>query len=104
MLSFCIINACFQIFKQDFVSNNIIVFLCLPCFGNTRLTPDNFLNLFDIKDKPVHLLQFLEIDRYLDFTDISVSAKTADIVSASVGVNETLLFLMHPENLRKKAQ
>jgi len=40
----------------------------------------------------------------LDFTDISVSAKTADIVSASVGVNETLLFLMHPDNLRKKAQ
>ena len=46
----------------------------------------------------------LEIDRYLGFTDISLSAKTADIIGLNRSWQNTVIFLTHPDNLRKKAQ
>ena len=50
----------------------------------------------------------LEIDRYigryLGFTDISVSAKTADIIGLNRSGQNAVIFLTHPDNLRKKAQ
>jgi len=46
----------------------------------------------------------LEIDRYLGFTDISVSAKTANIIGLNRSWQNAVIFLMHPDNLRKKAQ
>ena len=48
----------------------------------------------------VLLFSLLEIDRYLGFTDISVSAKTADI-SVSIGVDKTLYI---PHASRQLAQ
>ena len=50
----------------------------------------------------------LEIDRYigryLGFTDISVSAKTADIIGLNASWQNAVIFHTHPDNLRKKAQ
>ena len=46
----------------------------------------------------------LEIDRYLGFTDISVSAKTADIIGFNKSWQNAVIILMYPDNLRKKAQ
>jgi len=46
----------------------------------------------------------LEIDRYLGFTSISVSAKTADIMGLSRCWQNAVIFLTHPDNMRKKAQ
>jgi len=56
-----------------------------------------------------NVLQELEIDRdisgrYLGFTDISVSAKTADIIGLSRCWRKAVIFLTHADNLRKKAQ
>jgi len=51
---------------------------------------------------------WVEIDRYigwyLDFTDISVSAKTADIIGLSRCWQNAVIFLTHPDNLHEKAQ
>jgi len=44
------------------------------------------------------------IGQYLDFTDILVLAKTADFVGLSNSWQNTVIFLKHPDNLRKKAQ
>ena len=48
----------------------------------------------------------LEIDRYigrcLGFTDISVSAKTADIIGLNRSWQNADIFFTHPDNLRKK--
>ena len=64
-----------------------------------------------IKFKPIFneiSSNWLEIDRYigryLDFTDISVSAKTADIIGLNRSWQNAVIFLTHPDNLRKKAQ
>jgi len=50
----------------------------------------------------------LEIDRYigryLGFTEISVSAKTADIIGLSRCWQNAVIFSTHSDNLRKKAQ
>jgi len=46
----------------------------------------------------------IEIDRYLGFTDISVSAKTADIIGLNMSWQNAVISLTHPDNLRKKAQ
>jgi len=50
----------------------------------------------------------LEVDRYigryLGFTDISVSAKTADFIGLSRSWQNAVIFLTHADNLRKKAQ
>jgi len=46
----------------------------------------------------------VEIDRYLGFTDISLSAKTADIIGLNRSWQNAVIFLTHPDNLRKKAQ
>jgi len=40
----------------------------------------------------------------LGVTDISVSAKTADIIGLSRSWQNAVIFLTHPDNLRKKAQ
>jgi len=52
--------------------------------------------------------QILEIDRYigqyLGFTDISVSAKIADCIGVSRCWQNAVIFLAHPDNLRKKTQ
>jgi len=42
--------------------------------------------------------------RYLGFTDISVSAKTADFIGLSRCWQNAVIFLTHADNLRKKAQ
>ena len=51
---------------------------------------------------------YLEIDRYisqyLGFIDISVSAKTADIIGLNRSWQNAVAFLMHPDTLHKKAQ
>jgi len=47
---------------------------------------------------------YREIDRYLDFADVSVLAKTANLIGRSRCWQNTVIFLMHPDNLRKKAQ
>jgi len=51
---------------------------------------------------------YLEIDRYisqyLGFIDISVSAKTADIIGLNRSWQNAVVFLMHPDTLHKKAQ
>ena len=44
------------------------------------------------------------IGRYLGFTNISVSAKTADNIGLNRSWQNTVIFLTHPDNLRKKAQ
>ena len=44
------------------------------------------------------------IGRYLGFTDISVSAKTDNFIGLSRCWQNTVIFLMHADNLRKKAQ
>jgi len=44
------------------------------------------------------------IGRYLGFTDISLSAKTADFIGLSRCWQDAVILLMHPDNLRKKAQ
>jgi len=46
----------------------------------------------------------LHISRYLGFTDISVSAKTTDIIGLSKSWQNAVIFHTHPDNLRKKAQ
>jgi len=46
----------------------------------------------------------LEIDRYMGFTDISVSAKTADIIGLNMSWQNAVIFLTHSDNMRKKAQ
>jgi len=50
----------------------------------------------------------LEIDQsigwYLGFTDISVSAKKADIIGLNRSWQNAVTFLTHPDNLHKKAQ
>ena len=44
------------------------------------------------------------IGRYLGFTDISVSAKTANIIGHNRSWQNAVIFLTLPDNLRKKAQ
>jgi len=44
------------------------------------------------------------IGRYLGFTDILVSTKTADCVGLSRCWRNVVIFLTHADNLRKKAQ
>jgi len=44
------------------------------------------------------------IGRYLGFTDISVSAKTANIIGLNRSCQNAVIFLTYPDNLRKKAQ
>jgi len=51
----------------------------------------------------------LEIDRYisgqhLEFADISVSAKTTNFISLSRCWQNVVIFLIHADNLHKKAQ
>jgi len=41
---------------------------------------------------------------YLAFTDISVSAKTADMIGFNRSWQNAVIFLTHPDNMRKKAQ
>ena len=52
----------------------------------------------------VTIAQLVEINRYLGFTNISVSAKTADFIGLSRCWQNAVIFLTHPDNLRKKAQ
>jgi len=40
----------------------------------------------------------------LGFADISASAKTADLIGLSRCWQNAVIFLTHPDNLRKKAQ
>jgi len=54
---------------------------------------------------------YMTIDRliyrpgwYLGFTNISVSATTADCIGLSSCWQNAVIFLMHADNLRKKAQ
>jgi len=44
------------------------------------------------------------IGRYLGFTNVSVSAKTAGFIGLSSCCQNAVMFLTHPENLRKKTQ
>jgi len=44
------------------------------------------------------------IGRYLGFTDMLLSAKTADFIGLSRCWQDAVILLMHPDNLRKKAQ
>ena len=44
------------------------------------------------------------IGRYLGLTNISVSAKMADIIGLNRSWQNAVVFLTHPDNLRKKAQ
>jgi len=50
----------------------------------------------------------LEVDQisgwYLGFTDISISAKTANIIGLSRCWQNAVIFLTHADNLRNKAQ
>jgi len=58
--------------------------------------------------KSIEFQNYLEIDRYigryLGFTDILVSAKMANFISHSRCWQNTVIFLMHADNLRKKTQ
>jgi len=51
-----------------------------------------------IRDRPIYR------PCYLGFTDISVSAKTAEFIGLSRCWENAVIFLTHPDNLRKKAQ
>jgi len=44
------------------------------------------------------------IGRYLGFTDISVSAKTVSIIGLNRSWQNIVIFLTHPDYMRKKAQ
>jgi len=44
------------------------------------------------------------ISRYLGFTNTSVSVKTADKIGLSMCGQNAAIFLIHADNLRKKAQ
>jgi len=51
------------------------------------------------RDRPIY-----RPGRYLGFTDISLSAKTANFIGLSRCWQNAVIFLTHPDNLRKKAQ
>ena len=54
-----------------------------------------------IRDRLIY--QPTDIGRYLGFTDILVSAKTADFIGLSRYWQNAVILLTHPDNLRKKA-
>jgi len=64
-----------------------------------RITSNSAQNWVTIRDWPIY-----RPGRFLDSTDISVSAKTADFISLSKCWQNAVIFLTHPDNLRKKAQ
>ena len=59
----------------------------------------NWVNVIQCRHRPIY-----QPGRYLGFTDISVSAKTADIIGLSRRWQNAVIFLTHPDNLRKKTQ
>jgi len=49
-------------------------------------------------------LEINRIGRYLGFTNILVSAKTPNFIGINRCWQKAVIFLTHPDNLRKKAQ
>jgi len=58
---------------------------------------------FCIRDRPIYRPGWY-IGQYLGFTDISVLVKTADIIGLNRSWQNAVIFLTHPDNLRKQAQ